>query len=426
MHQDTLKPTGASAFAGLGRERLMLIADGLAVALAMSLPWSTSGTGILVVLWLVAVMPTIEPAGLRREALTFAGGLPVLLVLLALLGMLWADVPFNERWHGLDSFLKLLVIPLLMFHFGHSENGAWVLKGFLAACGVLLVYSWWLLFFPGTLWAKPGSIGVPVKDYISQSGMFTICVAATMELAVRAWDKSRRDLALAYAVLAVAFAANIFYISTSRTGLVFLPVLLLLFGFKRLNWKGALGLVAALIVLIAVAWQSSGLFRQRVNTVLEEIRIYRTTNARTSAGERLEFWKKSLEFIAAAPLIGHGTGTIREQFSRAATADGATSALVTTNPHNQTLAIGIQLGLLGIAVLFAMWIAHLLLFRGEGMAAWLGLVIVVQNIVGSLFNSHLFDFTQGWGYVIGVGIAGGVVAARSRAANNVGEKRPVP
>ncbi|HTQ32578.1 MAG TPA: hypothetical protein VMI30_00305, partial [Stellaceae bacterium] len=116
----------------------------------------------------------------------------------------------------------------------------------------------------------------------------------------------------------------------------------------------------------------------------------------------------------------------REQFSRAATADGATSALVTTNPHNQTLAIGIQLGLLGIAVLFAMWIAHLLLFRGEGMAAWLGLVIVVQNIVGSLFNSHLFDFTQGWGYVIGVGIAGGVVAARSRAANNVGEKRPVP
>jgi O-antigen ligase len=29
--------------------------------------------------------------------------------------------------------------------------------------------------------------------------------------------------------------------------------------------------------------------------------------------------------------------------------------------------------------------------------------------VGSLFNSHLFDFTHGWGYVIGVGIAGGVM-----------------
>ena len=56
-----------------------------------------------------------------------------------------------------------------------------------------------------------------------------------------------------------------------------------------------------------------------------------------------------------------------------------------------------------------MWIAHLLLFRGEQLAAFAGLVIVAQNIVGSLFNSHLFDFTQGWLYVIGVGVAAGLV-----------------
>ncbi len=36
-------------------------------------------------------------------------------------------------------------------------------------------------------------------------------------------------------------------------------------------------------------------------------------------------------------------------------------------------------------------------------------MLVVQNIVGSLFNSHLFDFTQGWVYVFGVGVAGGMV-----------------
>jgi len=55
-----------------------------------------------------------------------------------------------------------------------------------------------------------------------------------------------------------------------------------------------------------------------------------------------------------------------------------------------------------------MWIAHLLLFRGNSFAGWIGLVIVVQNIVGSLFNSHLFDFVQGWVYVVGVGVAGGM------------------
>jgi hypothetical protein len=49
------------------------------------------------------------------------------------------------------------------------------------------------------------------------------------------------------------------------------------------------------------------------------------------------------------------------------------------------------------------------LFRQSGLVAWIGLVIVVQNVVGSLFNSHLFDFTQGWLYVFGAGVAGGMV-----------------
>jgi O-antigen ligase len=33
---------------------------------------------------------------------------------------------------------------------------------------------------------------------------------------------------------------------------------------------------------------------------------------------------------------------------------------------------------------------------------------VVQNVFTSLFNSHLFDFHEGWMYVLGVGIAGGM------------------
>ena len=61
-----------------------------------------------------------------------------------------------------------------------------------------------------------------------------------------------------------------------------------------------------------------------------------------------------------------------------------------------------------------MWVAHLFLFRGSGLAEWIGLVIVTQNIVGSFFNSHLFDFVQGWVYVIGIGVAGGA-ALRVRA-----------
>ena len=64
-----------------------------------------------------------------------------------------------------------------------------------------------------------------------------------------------------------------------------------------------------------------------------------------------------------------------------------------------------------------MWLLHLLLFRGEGLASWIGLMVVVQNVFTSLFNSHLTDFHEGWMYVLGVGIAGGMVlGTRPRGA----------
>jgi hypothetical protein len=65
----------------------------------------------------------------------------------------------------------------------------------------------------------------------------------------------------------------------------------------------------------------------------------------------------------------------------------------------------------------------LLLFRGEGLVAWVGLLVVVQNIFTSLFNSHLFDFHEGWMYVLGVGVAGGTVL-RAMAGAAVPEPAP--
>jgi len=58
-------------------------------------------------------------------------------------------------------------------------------------------------------------------------------------------------------------------------------------------------------------------------------------------------------------------------------------------------------------MLYAMWLVHLMLFRGESLANWIGLMVVCR-IITSLFSSHLFDFNEGWIYVLGVGIAGGM------------------
>ena len=46
----------------LDRKTFVQAADYLALALAVSLPWSTSATGILAVVWLLAVIPTLVAA----------------------------------------------------------------------------------------------------------------------------------------------------------------------------------------------------------------------------------------------------------------------------------------------------------------------------------------------------------------------------
>jgi O-antigen ligase len=393
------------------RARLERAADALAVAAVVSMPWSTTATSILLVLWLVVLVPTLDWPAVRREIWTPAGGLPVLFCLLGIVGMLWADVPWPERFGGLNSFHRMLFIPLLLAQFRRSGNGRWVMIGFLASCVGLLLLSYfhavWRTLYPAP-YTNIFLPGIPVKDHILQSGEFQICVFGLAYAAVEAWRAQQRRLALVLALLACVFLANIVYIATGRTTVVVMPVLLALFGLRLFGWRGAAGVVIAGVLVGTIAWFSSPYLRGRVEQAGREVYLYETQNADTSSGERLEFWKKSLGFIAAAPVIGHGTGSIKQQFSTVVGTSGP-SIYVSENPHQQTLTVAIQLGLLGVLVMYAMWFAHLMLFRAEGLVAWCGLVVVAQNIVSSLFNSHLFDFNQGWLYVFGVGVLGGTV-----------------
>ena len=400
--------------------RLGQIADGLATAVAVSLPWSTSATAVLIVLWLIALVPTLDVGSVRRELFSAAGGLPVLLWVLAAVGMLWADASWSERVAGLSGFHKLLCIPLLLAQFRRSTQARWAIIGFLASSVALLVVSWALVLTPGLTWRGRLSPGVPVKNYIMQSAIFAICAFGLIGQAAQLWH-SRRQLSLVLLLLAAAFVVNVVYVEAARTTIVVAAVMLVLFGLRQFAWRGALGAAVIGIVLAGMAWVSSPYLRDRVSIAVKELQIYGAGDVNNPTGLRIEYWKKSVVFIAEAPVIGHGTGTIPMLFRRDATPD-TISALMTTNPHSQILAVAIELGALGVAALLAMWLAHLALFRDGTLAAWFGLLVVTYNIVSSLFNSHLFDFSQGWLYVFGVGLTGGMVLRATGAAAKAEEK----
>jgi len=397
----------------LDRAALERLADWLAVAVVAAMPWSTSIFQILIVLWLIALVPTLDLASVRRELRSPAGALPVLLWTVAAVGMLWADVPWTERVVGLGGFHKLLVIPLLLAQFRRSGRGALVLYGFLISCSVLLFASFvtWMLGIN----ASGKGPGLPVRDYIAQSSEFLICIFALLAIALDVARAGRWRYAAACVLLAGLLLANILMISTGRTALVVVLLLLVVLGFRSFGWKGAVAACLAAAVIVAVAWAASPFLRARVELTLTDLQTYQASEQARQSAVRLELWKKAIGFAAKAPVIGHGTGAIRSQYRGAASVEGPT-ALVADNPHNQILAIAIQLGMLGAAVLMTMWVAHLALFRGGGALPWIGIVIVLQNIVSSLFNSHLSDSFHGWLYVFGFGVVGGMILRQQQRA----------
>jgi O-antigen ligase len=393
-------------------------ADWLVIGVALALPWSTSATAILIAVWLATVLVGLQPAAVKRELLSLAGGLPVWLWGFAAIGMLWANVDWHACLAGLGGFHKLLIIPLLIAQFRRSERANSVIAAFLVSSAAVLIVSYFLVFAPGLSWRGhsylPGEpmLGVPVHDYVYQSSAFLICGFGILGYLAFNGHRQRSFTIWGFGSLAAMFFANFAFVLISRISFASAPVLAALLGWRLYRWKG-LAATSALCVVIGVAvFFASSSLRARLNGTLDEIAQYRSGAALTAIGLHTAFLKESVTIISSAPIFGHGTGSILEQFQKLTSGQSGAAGVETVNPHNQTFAVAIQLGLLGAVVLWAMWLAHLLIFRNGSVVAWFGTVIVVENIISSTVHSHLFDFTEGWLYVFGVGVLAGIVLRR--------------
>jgi O-antigen ligase len=399
-----------------------LLADLLAALAAAALPWSTTGFTVLLGLWLLSLillLPTLDVRAFLRLLGRPVCLLPLALFALAVAGTLWAESPWPDRLRNLSPVAKLLVIPFLLYHFQRSQRGSWVLMAFLGSCAVLMVMSWIVLFAPELKLAATKNAGVPIKNYIAQSQELALCMVALIPFVIALFRQRRYALAAAGSALMLGFLADMAFVVSARAAMIYVPVLLAVFAVVHLDARRAALLFVGMVVAVAAIWFTSPYVRARIADVASDFRDYQQ-NTVSPTGQRLEYWRKSLKFFAASPVIGHGTGSTRQLFERDAAGQTGLAAEVTRNPHNQTLNVAVQWGLIGIVALYAMWLAHLLLFRGGGPANWIGLLVVVQNVVSSLFNSHLFDFHEGWMYVMGVGVAGGMsLAARRRATEAV-------
>ncbi|MGZ5855427.1 MAG: O-antigen ligase family protein [Xanthobacteraceae bacterium] len=391
----------------------MTTADVFVILTAVSLPWSTSLVAIFATAFLMTMVPFLDVKAFLQSLRRPICVLPMALFALAVVGTLWSDAPWGTRLYAVGPTVKLLMLPVLFYHFERSARGVQVFIAFLVSCALLMGMSWIVAFDPNLALKSGASYGVPVKNYIDQSQEFALCAVALAFPVIALLRAKKTMLALALIAVSLSFVVNMMFVIVSRTALVTMPIMLAVFALLHLRWRSIAIVMCVITAFAGLAWTTSPHLRWTAQTFLRDYRLYKEQNIPTSIGLRLEYWRKSLGFFAEAPIFGHGTGSIRGLFVDAAVDQSGAAADVVGNPHNQTLNVAIQWGAIGIVVLYAMWLLHLRLFRGEGLEAWIGLLVVVQNIFTSLFNSHIFDFHEGWMYVLGVGIAGGMLLKTS-------------
>lgn len=391
-----------------------------AIATAFMLPLSTSGQAIAVTLLAVFALLTLDRQQFNATLRKPAAYLPVALFCLIVIGVAWSTQPFGLAIKWVGPYAKLLLIPLLMATAFTPRQVLQIGYGFLAACLILLALSWAALLWPSGPWTWFKSPGVPVKDNAVQSTCFVLCAFGLAMGAVRSWTNGNKRRAIALIVLTLLFFADVFLIYLSKTGALMAFALLGLFLLQVGGIKRALLVAIPLVIVAAVALWSSAPAQRKLAEISTDLHAENMSGETVSTAARVDFWTKGLEFLKQAPVFGHGTGSIRPLYESLQATRPSPYGEATADPHNQFLHIALQLGLVGGALLLAMWFAHAWLFAHRDFASVIGLAVVLQNFVGSLFNSHLSTVTQGMLYCLAVGLLGALVQhQRSDASRDV-------
>lgn len=319
----------------------------------------------------------------------------------------WTTGPFDQAMEALGKYGKFLMIPALLILIRSRQEATLVLMIFLGFQVFLLLSTWLLYFQVPVAWAS----GKQAKDYfavfssyLDQSIMSAVVAAIFWHLKSLAPNR-----ALFYGAIAVSLLAlgSVFFVFVGRTGQLVGLTMIALAVFWALPRRYRLASIA-IPPLIAMLAFSLGAIPERFLTARSEVSSYVDKPAAiTSTGVRLYFWKTSLEAMAQKPLAGSGVGSWTTEYNRIESLKNADfeAFKAASNPHQEFLLWGVQLGVGGVVLLLAFLGAVMKdLLKMDAFIARSGQSALAALVVSCLFNSSLYDANIGSFFCLTLGV----------------------
>ncbi|QPD03456.1 MAG: hypothetical protein Nkreftii_001230 [Candidatus Nitrospira kreftii] len=366
--------------------------------------WTTTVLGFTIPMWVVAdgvlvvllVMCWLA-SGEWRERVRRLTANPVAMSALLLFGWLlagsfWGLGSLDERMLAVKKYADLLLVPLLISMAVDVQERNRAIMALAASLVVTLVLSLVLgLGGLSTGWIIGCDPSNPCvfKRHITHNVLMAF---GALLFAVLAWRSRDRRVRWVWGLAAVLAGSNVLMVH-GRIGYVVLTGLTVLALHAVFGWRGVAGAVTILILVFSGAYQISTSFHDRVNLTLSNVTQGISASGDLATQERAEFYHYTVKIIEDHPLMGVGTGGFAQAYALHAKQAGVP---VPSHPHSQYLLIMAQVGVVGLALLFWLFVQQ---WRSTPLVGDVtyglltrGLVLIM--VVGCLFNDLLLDHTE--------------------------------
>ena len=348
-----------------------------------------------------------------RQPLTW---LPLGFFLMVLVSALIDGRPAEMAFYDVEHYRKLLLIPIFAVVFPTVREhrrmliayglGTFVLMLPTLLDGFGIFHAFGIDFSAYRNEAYRAALhGVPNLVYWRMQIVHGFHVDVLLAMAVfGAIVMPRWRVALA-ALCALCVIDVLFFIygRMALLGLFFVVLCIAAYLLPTRRWR-----LAGLLGLLVLAWSAYAFIpdvTKRITSIQTETEHYfQEDDIRTSAGERLHFWKIALHMWRSAPLFGHGAGSFRDELVSSHDPLAGTGY---RHPHSEYLMQLSQFGLFGLSLFLAMVVIMLRTVQridDRWLAPSLTVAILVF-LLNAVTDASLHNDWEGWTFVVLASIA---------------------
>lgn len=326
----------------------------------------------------------------------------IAIFLLLVIGLVYTSASMDDALSMLKKYSKFIYVPLLLCAFHEQRWKKIGYVAFISGVTLMMFLSYMTLFGwqPESIYA--GAYAGPYYDEnivfrsrIAHATLVAFLVYLFIQHAITSNQLIIRALFIGLAIFA---SINVLIMVPSRSGQLLWVVLMLLLIYQHFDWKRIVVGLVVVPVLASGILITSETSRTRIIEVINDIELIKEGNYRTSLGYRVIWAKGGWDAFKSSPIIGTGTGSFYNEFKKYLQTKSMKNAekYYSKNPHNGYVSVGVQLGSLGLIILFLLFIQQWRIsnsFSDFGSDIAKGFVITV--VVSNFMNSFIYSHTQG-------------------------------